>query len=148
MVYGTRTVLVQRIAPELLTPQTMNRPEPVVSTWVEGHVITAASVTMYPLCEKTFTRSIPVDETAALMLPAVPLVTVMPQFTGDAPQALSAFTVAMKFSLIDAVVDRATGRLIEGDLEKPQEATEVWTFVRPTGGKPADWKLSAIQQVA
>jgi predicted lipid-binding transport protein (Tim44 family) len=56
-------------------------------------------------------------------------------------------TVAMKFSLIDAVVDRATGRLIEGDLQKPQEATEVWTFVRPTGGKPADWKLSAIQQV-
>lgn len=56
-------------------------------------------------------------------------------------------TVAMKFSLIDAVVDRATGRLIEGDLEKPQEATEVWTFVRPAGGKAADWKLSAIQQV-
>jgi len=56
-------------------------------------------------------------------------------------------TVAMKFSLIDAVVDRATGRLIEGDLEKPQEVTEIWTFVRPTGGKPADWKLSAIQQV-
>jgi len=57
-------------------------------------------------------------------------------------------TVAMKFSLIDAVVDRASGRLLEGDLEKPQEATEVWTFVRPTGGRPADWKLSAIQQVA
>ena len=57
-------------------------------------------------------------------------------------------TVAMRFSLIDAVVDRATGRLVEGDLEKPQEATEVWTFVRPTGGKPRDWKLSAIQQVA
>jgi predicted lipid-binding transport protein (Tim44 family) len=57
-------------------------------------------------------------------------------------------TVAMKFSLIDAVVDRASGRLIEGDLVKPQETTEIWTFVRPTGAKPVDWKLSAIQQVA
>lgn len=56
-------------------------------------------------------------------------------------------TVAMRFSLIDAVVDRVTGKLIEGDLAKPNEVTEIWTFVRPTGGKPQDWKLSAIQQV-
>jgi predicted lipid-binding transport protein (Tim44 family) len=38
--------------------------------------------------------------------------------------------------------------VIEGDLVKPQETTEIWTFVRPTGSKPVDWKLSAIQQVA
>ncbi|MDH7799423.1 MULTISPECIES: Tim44 domain-containing protein [unclassified Beijerinckia] len=57
-------------------------------------------------------------------------------------------TVAMRFSLIDAVVDRVTGKLLEGDLTKPNEVTEIWTFVRPTGGKPQDWKLSAIQQVA
>ncbi|HEV2573961.1 MAG TPA: Tim44 domain-containing protein [Beijerinckiaceae bacterium] len=56
-------------------------------------------------------------------------------------------TVAMRFSLIDAVVDRVTGKLIEGDLNKPNEVTEIWTFVRPTGGKPQDWKLSAIQQI-
>jgi predicted lipid-binding transport protein (Tim44 family) len=24
--------------------------------------------------------------------------------------------------------------------------TEVWTFMRPAGGTPVDWKLSAIQQ--
>jgi predicted lipid-binding transport protein (Tim44 family) len=51
-------------------------------------------------------------------------------------------TVAMRFTMTDRTVDRATGRLIEGD-EQPVEATEVWTFVRPRGGA---WKVSAIQQ--
>lgn len=55
-------------------------------------------------------------------------------------------TVAMRFSLIDAMVDRASGRIVSGDPKTPQTATELWTFVRRAGGGPDDWKLSAIQQ--
>ncbi len=51
-------------------------------------------------------------------------------------------TVAMKFSLTDQMVDRATGRVVEGDAN-PQVGTEVWTFRRERGG---NWLLSAIQQ--
>ena len=51
-------------------------------------------------------------------------------------------TAAMKFSHIDKMVDRATGRVVEGD-DHPQTATEVWTFRRERGG---NWLLSAIQQ--
>ncbi len=51
-------------------------------------------------------------------------------------------SVAMRFSMIDKTLDRATGRLVEGS-EQPAEATEVWTFLRPRG---ANWELSAIQQ--
>jgi predicted lipid-binding transport protein (Tim44 family) len=51
-------------------------------------------------------------------------------------------SVAMRFSLVDKTLDRATGRLVEGS-ETPSEITEVWTFVRPRG---ANWELSAIQQ--
>jgi predicted lipid-binding transport protein (Tim44 family) len=51
-------------------------------------------------------------------------------------------SVAMRFSMIDKTIDRASGRLVEGS-EQPTEATEVWTFVRPRG---ANWELSAIQQ--
>lgn len=57
---------------------------------------------------------------------------------GDADYA----TVAMRFSLIDRMLDRATGRLVGGS-EQPEEAVEVWTFARPRGG---NWILSAIQQ--
>ncbi len=51
-------------------------------------------------------------------------------------------SVALRFSMVDKTVDRATGRLVEGS-EQPTEATEVWTFLRPRGG---NWELSAIQQ--
>ncbi len=57
-------------------------------------------------------------------------------------------SVAMRFSLNDAMLDRATGRLVSGDLATPQQATEIWTFTRFPGGGPSDWKLSAIQQAA
>jgi predicted lipid-binding transport protein (Tim44 family) len=50
-------------------------------------------------------------------------------------------TVAMRLSLTDRVIDRATGRTIEGG--EPGEVTELWTFMRVRGG---DWLLSAIQQ--
>jgi predicted lipid-binding transport protein (Tim44 family) len=53
-------------------------------------------------------------------------------------------SVAMRFSAIDKLVDRATGRVVEGDATHPVEATEVWTFRRDRGG---NWLLSAIQQV-
>jgi len=51
-------------------------------------------------------------------------------------------SVAMRYSLIDRYVDRASGRASEGN-DQPQEATEVWTFMRTHGG---NWLLSAIQQ--
>ncbi|NNM74390.1 Tim44 domain-containing protein [Enterovirga aerilata] len=54
-------------------------------------------------------------------------------------------TVAMRFSLLDTMVDRQTGRIVSGDPRVPQEATELWTFRRDNGGK---WLLSAIQQTA
>jgi predicted lipid-binding transport protein (Tim44 family) len=50
-------------------------------------------------------------------------------------------TVAMRFSLTDRVIDRATGRTVEGG--ESGEVTELWTFMRARGG---DWLLSAIQQ--
>jgi len=51
-------------------------------------------------------------------------------------------TVAMRFSLIDKTIERASGRIVEGG-DAPQEATELWTFRRTPGGI---WLLSAIQQ--
>ena len=56
-------------------------------------------------------------------------------------------TVAMRFSLVDATVDRASGRVISGDLVAPQEATEIWTFRRDDRDLAQGWQLSAIQQV-
>ena len=52
-------------------------------------------------------------------------------------------TVAMRYSLRDRYVDRTTGRAAEGN-DQPQEATELWTFMRASGGT---WLLSAIQQM-
>jgi predicted lipid-binding transport protein (Tim44 family) len=51
-------------------------------------------------------------------------------------------SVAMRFGLTDKTIDRASGQVVEGS-DRPTEATEVWTFVRPRG---ASWELSAIQQ--
>jgi predicted lipid-binding transport protein (Tim44 family) len=50
-------------------------------------------------------------------------------------------TVAMRFALVDGMLDRASGRPVGGD--GAQEVTEVWTFTRVSGGR---WLLSAIQQ--
>lgn len=52
-------------------------------------------------------------------------------------------TVAMRFSLIDVLVDKTTGQVLEGDPSERQEAREIWTFRRDQGGP---WKISAIQQ--
>jgi predicted lipid-binding transport protein (Tim44 family) len=58
---------------------------------------------------------------------------------GDAEYA----TVAMRYGLKDSYVDRASGRVVEGDAATPTEATELWTFRRDRGGQ---WLLAAIQQ--
>jgi predicted lipid-binding transport protein (Tim44 family) len=49
--------------------------------------------------------------------------------------------VAIKFALRDSMVERASGRTVEGG--EPSEVTELWTFRRARGG---NWLLSAIQQ--
>ncbi|TGD96570.1 TIM44-like domain-containing protein [Methylobacterium nonmethylotrophicum] len=49
-------------------------------------------------------------------------------------------TVAMRYTLRDAVINRANGQVVETN---PPEATEVWTFLRERGGP---WVVSAIQQ--
>lgn len=53
-------------------------------------------------------------------------------------------TVAMRFSARDWTED-AQGNVVEGDRDAPATATEIWTFVRPRGGR---WELSAIQQTS
>jgi predicted lipid-binding transport protein (Tim44 family) len=53
-------------------------------------------------------------------------------------------TVAMRFSLLDATFEEATGKLVEGSTTERQTSTELWTFVR--SGPEERWLLSAIQQ--
>jgi predicted lipid-binding transport protein (Tim44 family) len=50
-------------------------------------------------------------------------------------------TVAMRFALIDQMIDRASGKVVEGG--EAGEVTELWTFRRDPGGR---WILSGIQQ--
>jgi predicted lipid-binding transport protein (Tim44 family) len=57
---------------------------------------------------------------------------------GDADYA----TVALRFSIVDTTIDRASGRIVEGS-EQPVQVTEIWTFLRHPG---SEWQLSAIQQ--
>ena len=51
-------------------------------------------------------------------------------------------TVAMHFGMID-VTRNAAGHVVEGNPNQPTTATELWTFMRSSGGR---WILSAIQQ--
>lgn len=57
-------------------------------------------------------------------------------------------TVAMRFSLIDAMIDQASGRVVSGDRARPSEATELWTFRRDDRARGDGWQLSAVQQAA
>jgi predicted lipid-binding transport protein (Tim44 family) len=57
-------------------------------------------------------------------------------------------TVAMRYSIVDATVDRVTGTLISGDASHASEATELWTFRRDDRARGDGWELSAIQQAA
>jgi predicted lipid-binding transport protein (Tim44 family) len=58
---------------------------------------------------------------------------------GDAEYA----AVAMRFSLVDTMVERDSGRIVDGNPGETVEATEIWTFRRVRGGQ---WLLSAVQQ--
>ena len=51
-------------------------------------------------------------------------------------------SVAMRFSMLDVTRDGG-GRIVDGDAALRAMATELWTFVRSSGGR---WMLSAIQQ--
>ena len=57
-------------------------------------------------------------------------------------------SVAMKYVLTDAMVDRTSNRVVQGSKTDPQEVTEIWTFIRRAGGGSNSWRLSAIQQTA
>ena len=52
-------------------------------------------------------------------------------------------TVAIRFSMVDVTMEKATGKVVDGDPAARVEATEIWTFRRAAGGA---WILSAIQQ--
>ncbi|MCU4179410.1 Tim44 domain-containing protein [Bosea sp. BH3] len=54
-------------------------------------------------------------------------------------------TVAMRFSLVNALYERSTGKVVEGNPNETQEVKEYWTFLRERGGA---WKLSGIQQAS
>jgi predicted lipid-binding transport protein (Tim44 family) len=56
-------------------------------------------------------------------------------------------TVAMRYEIFDAVLERETGKVVSGDLKTPTEVTEIWTFLRAHNTGPQGWTLSAIQQV-
>ncbi len=55
-------------------------------------------------------------------------------------------TVAMRYSAIDIMRDRTSGKVIEGDDQHPAEAVEMWTFVRRGGND--NWQVAAIQAAA
>lgn len=52
-------------------------------------------------------------------------------------------TAALRYESLDVMRDRATGKIVAGEADRPTETTELWTFTRQNGG---DWKLAAIQQ--
>lgn len=54
-------------------------------------------------------------------------------------------TAAMRYSSVNSMLDRTTGRVVNGDEDAASQTTEIWTFVRENG---AEWKLSAIQDAA
>ena len=53
-------------------------------------------------------------------------------------------TVLITWSGVDYTVRTNTNQVVEGDLQHPQETTEVWTMVRRSG---SPWQVTAIQQV-
>ncbi len=54
-------------------------------------------------------------------------------------------TVAMRFDARDTMVDRTSGRVVDGNPNQRSEVAELWTFRRDNGGP---WLLSAVQQTA
>lgn len=54
-------------------------------------------------------------------------------------------TVAMRYSAIDVMRDRNTGKIVQGNEHEPEESVELWTFVR---NGQAEWQVAAIQEAA
>jgi predicted lipid-binding transport protein (Tim44 family) len=57
-------------------------------------------------------------------------------------------TVAMRYALVDAMLDKSSGQAVSGHASEPSEATELWTFRRDQRTPSEGWQLSAIQQAA
>jgi predicted lipid-binding transport protein (Tim44 family) len=53
-------------------------------------------------------------------------------------------SVAMRFSMTDALVERATGKVVAGNPAQQAESTEIWTFRREGMGRP--WLLAGVEQ--
>ncbi|MER8504132.1 Tim44 domain-containing protein [Mesorhizobium sp. M0204] len=52
-------------------------------------------------------------------------------------------TAALRYESRDVTRDRISGKIVEGQADRPTETIELWTFARQNG---AEWKLAAIQQ--
>jgi predicted lipid-binding transport protein (Tim44 family) len=52
-------------------------------------------------------------------------------------------TIAMRYESIDVMLDRSSGAVLDGNPDRPSQATELWTFKR---GSDGHWRLSAIQE--
>jgi predicted lipid-binding transport protein (Tim44 family) len=52
-------------------------------------------------------------------------------------------TVAMRFALTDVTMERATGKIVAGNPQQPEESVEIWTFRRDGAGRP--WMLCGQQ---
>jgi predicted lipid-binding transport protein (Tim44 family) len=53
-------------------------------------------------------------------------------------------TVAVRYAMTDVTVERASGKVIAGNPNQPEETVEIWTFRRDGAGRP--WLLCAQQQ--
>ncbi len=53
-------------------------------------------------------------------------------------------TVAMRFAMTDVTMERATGKIVAGNANQPEESVEIWTFRREGAGRP--WQLCGQQQ--
>jgi predicted lipid-binding transport protein (Tim44 family) len=53
-------------------------------------------------------------------------------------------TVAMRYSMTDVTLERASNKVVSGNASQPEETVEIWTFRRDGAGQP--WLLSAQQQ--
>lgn len=55
-------------------------------------------------------------------------------------------TIVMRYESVDVMRDRSTGAIVAGEIHRPTETTELWTFVRQAGSWGSNWKVSAIQE--
>ena len=55
-------------------------------------------------------------------------------------------TLALRYSLVEATVERASGELVSGYPGQASQAVELWTFRRDDRARDDGWQLSAIQQ--